>query len=127
MRAARPVDTWLADPDTPQELRSRLELARGIREFASRELGLPQNASYGSYADLRRPYVAWNVYVAPVFSTEARKECFPFTGCVSYRGFFAEADARRHAETLRLADNDVYVGGVPAYSTLGWFDDPLLS
>jgi predicted aminopeptidase len=127
MRVARPVDAWLADPDTPQELRARLELARGIREFASRELGLPQNASYGSYADLGRPYVAWNVYAAPVFSTEARKECFPFTGCVSYRGFFAEADARRHAETLRLADNDVYVGGVPAYSTLGWFDDPLLS
>src|SRR6185295_6312630 len=61
------------------------------------------------------------------FSTEAKQECFPFVGCVSYRGFFAEADARRHAEKLRSAGNDVYVGGVPAYSTLGWFDDPLLS
>ena len=127
MRAARPVEAWLADPDTPRELRSRLELARGIREFASRELGLPQNASYGSYADLGRRYVTWNVYAAPVFSTEAKQECFPFTGCVSYRGFFSEADARHHAEKLRVVGNDVYVGGVPAYSTLGWFDDPLLS
>jgi predicted aminopeptidase len=127
MRAARPVEAWLADPGTPPDLRTRLELARGIRAFASRELALPQNGSYESYADLGRPYVAWNVYAAPVFSTEARKECFPFTGCVSYRGFFSEGDAKAHAEKLRLAGNDVYVGGVPAYSTLGWFDDPLLS
>jgi predicted aminopeptidase len=127
MRAARPVDTWLSDPGTPADLRGRLETARGIREFASRELSLPENGSYNSYADLGRPYVAWNVYAAPVFSVEPKQECFPFTGCVSYRGFFSEAEARRYAEKLRLAGNDVYLGGVPAYSTLGWFDDPLLS
>ena len=127
MRAARPLEAWLADPATPADLRARLETARRIREFASRELALPQNGSYDSYADLGRPYVAWNVYAAPVFSVEPKQECFPFTGCVSYRGFFSEADARRHAEKLRLAGNDVHVGGVPAYSTLGWFDDPLLS
>jgi len=127
MRASRPVETWLADPDTPEDLRARLKTARGIRAFASRELHLPHNGSYESYADLGRPYVAWNVYAAPVFATDARKECFPFTGCVSYRGFFSEAEARRHAEKLRVAGNDVFVGGVPAYSTLGWFDDPLLS
>jgi len=127
MRAARPVETWLADPATPPTLRERLQTAQRIREFASRELGLPQNGSYHSYADLRRSYVAWNVYAAPVFSVEPLKECFPVTGCVSYRGFFKEEDARRHAEKLRLAGNDVHIGGVPAYSTLGWFDDPLLS
>jgi predicted aminopeptidase len=127
MRAARPLETWLADPATPIDLRSRLETARRIREFASRDLGLPENGSYGSYADLGRAYVAWNVYAAPVFSVEAKQECFPITGCVSYRGFFSEEEARRHAEKLRLAGNDVYLGGVPAYSTLGWFDDPLLS
>ncbi|MFL6564268.1 MAG: aminopeptidase [Burkholderiales bacterium] len=127
MRAARPVETWLADPDTPQDLRGRLALAREIREFAARELALPRNGSYESYAALGRPYVAWNVYAAPAFSTEAKQECFPLVGCVSYRGFFAEADARQHAEKLRLAGNDVYIGAVPAYSTLGWFDDPLLS
>lgn len=127
MRSARPVDAWLSDPATPPELRARLETARRIREFASRELGLPENGSYNSYADLHRRYVVWNVYAAPVFSVEAKKECFPFTGCVSYRGFFSETEARRHAEKLRLAGNDVHIGGVPAYSTLGWFDDPLLS
>jgi predicted aminopeptidase len=127
MRAARPIDAWLADAATPQDLRDRLQLARGIRAFASKELALPDNGSYTSYADLGRPYVVWNVYAAPVFSTDARKECFPFVGCVSYRGFFSEADARRHAEKLRAAGNDVFVGGVPAFSTLGWFDDPLLS
>lgn len=127
MRAARPLASWLADPGTSAELRERLETARRIREFASRELALPENGSYGSYADLRRSYVVWNVYAAPAFSVEPRQECFPVTGCVSYRGFFSEAEARRHVEKLRLAGNDVYIGGVPAYSTLGWFDDPLLS
>jgi len=127
MLSARPLQAWLADPQTAPQLRVRLETARRIREFATRELGLPDNASYSSYADLQRPYVVWNVYAAPVFSVEARQECFPFTGCVSYRGFFSEQEARRYAERLRAEGNDVHVGGVPAYSTLGWFDDPLLS
>lgn len=124
---ARPVADWLADPATAPELRERLEKARRIREFASERLALPQNASYLSYAELDRSYVVWNVFAAPRFSVEPKKECFPFTGCVSYRGFYAEADARRHADKLRAEGYDVYVGGVRAYSTLGWFDDPLLS
>lgn len=127
MEAARPVDDWLADPSTPPELRRRLELAKQIRRFASRDLALPDNASYTSYAELGRPFAVWNVFAAPRFSVAAKKECFPFTGCVSYRGFFSEKDARHHAEALRAQGFDVYVGGVPAYSTLGWFDDPLLS
>jgi predicted aminopeptidase len=127
MGAARPVEAWLADPATDATLRERLETARRIREFASRRLGLPQNRSYTSYAELGRPFVVWNVFAAPEFSIESRQECFPFTGCVGYRGFFSEQDARRHAERLRAEGYDVYVGGAPAYSTLGWFDDPLLS
>jgi predicted aminopeptidase len=127
MSAARPVDAWLADPATPASLRERLELARRIREFASTRLALPQNDSYKSYADLGRPFVVWNVFAAPEFSVAPKQECFPFTGCVSYRGFFSEQDARRHAARLKAEGYDVHVGGVPAYSTLGWFDDPLLS
>ncbi len=123
MASARPIDAWLADPSTSAALRARLETARRIRQYASRELGLPDNGSYLSYADLGRPFVVWNVFAAPEFAVEPKKECFPFTGCVSYRGFFSEEEARRHAE----AGYDVHVGGVPAYSTLGWFDDPLLS
>jgi predicted aminopeptidase len=127
MANARPVEDWLADPATDAQLRQRLETARRIRAFASKELGLPDNGSYLAYAELNRPAVVWNVFAAPVFSVEPKAECFPFTGCVSYRGFYSEADARRHAEKLRAAGYDVHVGGVPAYSTLGWFDDPLLS
>jgi predicted aminopeptidase len=127
LASARPIDRWLADPATPPDLRTRLEVARRIREFASRSLGLPENASYSSYAELGRPYPVWNVFAAPRFAVEPKQECFPFTGCVSYRGFFSEAHARRHAERLRRDGYDVHVGGVPAYSTLGWFDDPLLS
>jgi predicted aminopeptidase len=124
---ARPVEDWLADPSTPPELKERLQTARRIRQFASTNLKLPENNSYLAYADLERPYVVWNVFAAPEFSVEPKAECFPFTGCVSYRGFYSEEDARRHAEKLRKAGYDVYVGGVPAYSTLGWSDDPLLS
>jgi len=124
---ARPVDDWLADPGTDPTLRARLETARRIRGFATQRLRLPDNASYASYAELGRSYVVWNVFAAGVFSVEPKKECFPFTGCVSYRGFYSEAEAREHAEKLRQAGYDVYIGGVPAYSTLGWFDDPLLS
>ena len=127
LAAARPVDAWLSDPATPEALRERLETAQRIRTFASRELRLPQNGSYHSYVELETPYVVWNVFAAPRFSVEPKKECFPFTGCVSYRGFYAEREARAHAVRLQAQGYDVHVAGVPAYSTLGWFDDPLLS
>ena len=123
---SRPVEDWLADPATTPELRARLLKARAIREFASRTLALPENGSYHSFAQLDRPYVVWNVYATSEFAVDAKQECFPFAGCVSYRGFFSEPEARRHAEALRKQGYDVYVGGVTAYSTLGWFDDPLL-
>ena len=127
MGAARPLDAWLADPATPADLRQRLETARHIRTFATRGLHLPDNGSYTSYAELGRPFVLWSVFAAPEFSVEPKRECFPFIGCVGYRGFFSEKDAHSHAAKLRKEGYDVYVGGVLAYSTLGWFDDPLLS
>jgi predicted aminopeptidase len=127
LNAARPVDEWLADPATGAPLRERLETARRIRAFATRELGLPDNRSYTRYAQLDRRYVLWNVFAAPEFSVEARQECFFIAGCVAYQGFFAEADARTRAAALRDEGYDVFVAGVPAYSTLGWFDDPLVS
>lgn len=124
---ARPIDSWLADPATPPDLKQRLEAAQRIRDFASRELHLPDNASYTIYADLGRRFAVWNVFAAPKFSVDPKPECFPFTGCVAYRGFFSEEEAQRYAAHLREQGYDVYVGGVLAYSTLGWFDDPLLS
>lgn len=127
MGAARPVEEVIADRQTPPELRERLRSAQRIREFASRELALPDNGSYRAYADIGRPYAVWNVVAAPEFSVQAIPQCFPFAGCVAYRGFYAEARARAHANRLAAAGHDVTIGGVPAYSTLGWFDDPLLS
>ncbi len=127
LASARPLDAWLADPATPGDLRQRLKAAHAIRQFASRELDLPDNASYTSYADLNRPFVVWNVFAAPEFSVEPKRECFPFTGCVPYLGFFSESAARAEAAKLKRRGLDVHLGGVLAYSTLGWFNDPLLS
>ncbi len=122
-----PIAAVLADSATPPQLRSRLEYVAAARDFASRELGLPDNESYRSYADLGRPYVVWNVFAAPEFSVEPRHWCFPIAGCVVYRGYFKEDAAQRYARKLRRRGDDVAVGGVPAYSTLGHFKDPVLS
>ena len=108
-------------------LAARLEQVQAIRRFASRDLGLPDNGSYTRYADLGRPFVTWNVFATPGLSLEPRRWCFPIAGCVDYRGYFDEAAAKREATRLTAEGDDVYVGGVPAYSTLGWFDDPVLS
>jgi len=124
---AQPIEVRLADPATPPELRARLARALEIREFATRELALPDNGSYRAYADLGRPYAVWNVFAAPEFSVEPRRSCFPVVGCVSYRGYYAQADADAYAAGLRAEGYDVFVYGVPAYSTLGWFDDPVLN
>ena len=127
MQLARPVDTVVSDPATPEPLRIKLGLAVKVREFASRELGLPDNGSYRRYADLGRPYVLWNVFAAPAFSVKPVESCFPIAGCVNYRGWYSEEAAQRAAKALQAQGYDTFVGGVPAYSTLGWFDDPLLN
>ena len=114
--------------DTKDEvLRARLERIAEIRKFASRELDLPANGSYSRYTDLGRPFVSWTVFATPELSLTARNWCFPVAGCVSYRGYFRHADAIDEAKRLESQGDDVYVGNVPAYSTLGYFDDPVLS
>jgi predicted aminopeptidase len=125
--AARPIPDVLADPATAAPVKAKLDQVRQIRDFASRDLGLPDNGSYRRYADLKRPYVVWNVFAAPELSVEPRQWCFPIAGCVGYRGYFSEEQARRFGAELRGEGMDVYVGGVPAYSTLGWLDDPVLN
>ena len=126
-RREAPIERLLEDPAIAPPLKAQLQRALRIREYASRELGLPDNRSYRAYADLARPFVVWNVFAAPEFSTEPRQWCFPVAGCVNYRGYFSEAEARAHAREMAAAGNDVYVGGVPAYSTIGWFADPVLN
>jgi predicted aminopeptidase len=123
---ARPLEDVLATT-RDAKLAERLARAREIRAFASRELALPDNGSYLRYTDVGRPFVVWNVFAAPPLSLEPRQWCFPVAGCVNYRGYFREDDAKAEAARLAARGDDVHVGGVPAYSTLGWFDDPLLS
>ena len=125
--ARQPVDRLLARPDLDPEVRRGLETASDARGFAVAELGLPDNGSYRAYSDLGRPFALWNVVAAPELSAEPLHWCFPFAGCVSYRGYFSEPRARRYADRLRRRGLDVQVEGVTAYSTLGWFDDPLLN
>jgi predicted aminopeptidase len=127
MRRAVPLDAVIADPATDAALRARLERAREIRAFASRELALPDNRSYTAYADLHRPYVLWNVFATPELSLTLERWCFPVAGCVSYRGYYDRDAAEDYARRLRARGLEAQVGGVPAYSTLGWFADPLLS
>ncbi len=127
MSERRPIDEVLADPATSPELADRLRLVNEAREFAARELALPDNDSYRTYVDLDRPYVVWNVFAAPEFSVEPRRWCFPVAGCVVYRGYFDEDQGRRYADRLREEGWDVFLGGAIAYSTLGRFDDPVLS
>lgn len=126
-RLARPVDEARSDQAVAAAVRSKLAVAASIRSYATEALGLPDNASFTRYADLGRPYVVWNVFAAQPLSVRAHEWCFPIAGCVGYRGYFAEADARAYADSLRAQGYDVHVSGVPAYSTLGWFDDPLLN
>ncbi|WP_225562973.1 aminopeptidase [Rhodanobacter sp. DHG33] len=123
----QPVRKLLQDPSTDPKLAARLSLALAARGFASRHLGLPDNRSYTTYVALRRSYVVWNVFATPRYSVDAVRHCFPVAGCVAYRGWFSEAAAKADAARLRSAGDDVWVGGVPAYSTLGWFADPILS
>lgn len=134
MRAARPVPELLTDPTTPPELRQRLELSQQMREFAIKELALPDNASYRRFAALERPAAVWNVVAAPELSLKLQTWCFPVVGCVGYRGYYDRADAQAFADELKREQPtlDVAVTPVPAYSTLGklpgaFFADPLLS
>lgn len=131
MWAARPIDDWLADPNTPPALTQRLRQAQDIRRFAATELHLPDNASYHRYANLHRRHVVWNVVAAPEFSLTLKTWCFPVAGCVGYRGYFSEPDAQAQAQSLRAEGLEASVYGVPAYSTLGWMNwlggDPLLN
>lgn len=127
LRRARPVEAVLADPAVDEEVRRKLELVGRVRAFAIGELGLPDHGSFLKYVDVGRPAVVWNVFSAPPDSVHLRTSCFPVAGCVTYRGYFHEADARAYADTRRVAGDDVSVGGVSAYSTLGYLKDPVLS
>src|SRR5262245_53679046 len=121
------IASLITRTNTPQNLKIQLSLVLELRTFAEKELGLPANGHYLTYADLRRRYALWNVYAAPEFSLKAKRWWYPVVGSLKYRGYFSESRARRHADKLEKQGYDVHVGGVAAYSTLGWFRDPVLN
>ena len=126
MRAREPIDEVLADGATDPELRAKLRTLLEARRFAVAELALPETDSYRTYVETGKRYVTWNVVAAEEFSLSPHTWCFPVAGCVNYRGYYAEEDAREYARSFAAEGHDVTVGGASAYSTLGWFDDPVL-
>lgn len=127
VRARQPVDRILADNAADAELKQRLLIARNVVMYAESDLGLNARGSYRQYVHLDRPFVVWNVFAAHPWSLEGFEWCYPFVGCAPYRGFFSRSDATDAAAKLAKDGYETFVGGVPAYSTLGWFDDPILS
>lgn len=126
MNSRQSIDSLLADDATDAQLRSKLQTLVDARRFAVDNLSLPDNDSYTTYVETGRDAVTWNVVAADEFSVQARTWCFPVAGCVSYRGYFDRAEADAYADELAKQSLDVIVGGASAYSTLGWFDDPVL-
>lgn len=126
-RKREPIDAVVAADSTSTRLASQLRLVEEARQFSIDELGLPDNDSYRSYADLDRDFVVWSIVAVPEFSLQAKTWCYPIVGCVSYRGYFSEKKAQAKAGDLREQGFDVAMGGVAAYSTLGRFADPILN
>jgi predicted aminopeptidase len=127
VKRVKPIDEVIASPTISPQLRQQLNTAKEIRRFAIESLHLPDNASYTQFADLQRKFVVWNVYAAPRFALTPKLWCFPIVGCLSYRGYFSPEPANAEANQLKQQGFDVYVTGIRAYSTLGWFADPLLN
>ena len=123
----RSVEEVVADESVDESIKHRLTVAQKAREFAIDSLELPNNQSYTSFYDTGRGFVTWNVIAADEFSFQPRLWCFPIAGCVSYRGYYSEDNAQRYADGLAEEGLDVAVNGATAYSTLGWFRDPLLN
>lgn len=124
---SKSVEALLKDRTLEPAFKEQLSLSADIRTFATERLALPDNDSYRKYVDTGREYVTWSVFAAPEFSQNVRTWCFPVAGCVPYRGYFSKDRAQKFADEIQSDGFDVYVGGVPAYSTLGWLDDPLLN
>jgi predicted aminopeptidase len=123
----RPIEKVIADPATPARLKEKLQFLQQLRTFAEQTLKLPVDGHYRKYVDVHRPFVVWNVEAAPEFSLEPKTWWYPLVGSLEYRGYFSERGARDYALKLRDKGLDVHVGGVSAYSTLGWFKDPVLN
>ena len=127
LSARRGLADVVSDKSVPEKVKARIHLAQEILKFAEEEIGLPVDSTFSTYADIGRPYVVWNVFVAKPYSIKLETFCFPVAGCVGYKGFFDRNDARKFSEEMQKSGFDTFMGGVAAYSSLGWFSDPLLN
>jgi predicted aminopeptidase len=127
MNSRHPIEKILKQDTLSTETRSKLKLVLDIHNFAVRELGLPENKSYTRYSQIPGEYPGWNVYCAPRFSVEPKTWCYPVAGCVVYHGYFKKEKAVAFAEKMNKQGLDVYMAPFSAYSTLGWYNDPILS
>lgn len=127
LKSRTPIQSVLENPDVSEEVKEKLRLVLQAREFATKEIGLKKTESYSTYVDLNRNYVTWIVQASPKNTIEAYRWWFPITGHVPYKGYFSQKEADHEAHSLRKKNLDTYVRGVTAYSTLGWFDDPVLN
>jgi predicted aminopeptidase len=127
MALSVPIVELLESAETDPALKTRLAEALAARRFASAALGLPHNLSYTRYSALPRPYALWNLFVTPELSLEPIQHCYLMTGCLAYKGYFSRDAADAAAQDWQRQGMDVFIGNIPAYSTLGWYDDPLLS
>jgi predicted aminopeptidase len=126
---AVPLEDLLEEGGTEEAVKNRLfaEQVADIRRFAMDELGLKESKNYTRYVELDRNYLAAVVSASAKDSFTTHEWWFPVVGKVPYKGFFNPDDARKEAEKLRKKDLDVWIRGVDAFSTLGWFKDPLYS
>lgn len=127
MQSRQDIQSLLDDPATSTELAGQLQTAEKIKTFAQSELGLPSGNSYSSYVEVEGEALVWNVIATREFSLQPKKWCFPVAGCVPYRGFFKQQKAQDSADRLSRKGMDTIVSPAAAYSSLGWFKDPLLS
>ncbi|MBL4680169.1 MAG: aminopeptidase [Pseudomonadales bacterium] len=127
LSARRDFNTVYADESVSEEVKAKIKLAEEILAFAEFDIGLPVEDTFSTYADIERPFVVWNVFAAKPYSIDLETFCFPIAGCVAYKGFFSKADASAFSQALENNGFETYMGGVAAYSTLGWFSDPLLN
>jgi predicted aminopeptidase len=121
------IQKLIEDEETDKEFKRQLELVTELRGFAKDKLSLDVGKAYSKYKHLDRSAAVWVVYAAPAFSTELQSWKYPIIGEYQSKGFFKERMAKEYSAKLHTQGFDVYVGEATAYSTLGWFSDPLLS
>ena len=121
------IESLIADDSTAEDLKLKLETIRHIRTFSATEMHMNIGKSYSQYSDTKRDYVVWNITAAPELSLTPHQWCYPIIGCQNYRGYFKQKNAESEANQLQQQGFDTWVGGVTAFSTLGWFDDPILN